>query len=163
MLDPLISEVATELKDKLCNLGPLRMKEQAEVEMLIANVQKAVATVESLISTKVNITVNYVQNSVIRTTGDIIVMGPGSIASELEAGGSILISYGKVRGGRLIARDKIKIGEISSPTGDSEVNIQLLDNCCLEAKFVHPGVKLEHGTERLLIQGTLPFPKSMGE
>jgi len=28
----------------------------------------------------------------------------------------------------------------------------LLDNCCLEAKFVYPGVTLEHGTERLLIQ-----------
>ncbi|HZK84953.1 MAG TPA: FapA family protein [Desulfosporosinus sp.] len=152
VLDPLISEVATDLKDKLCNLGPLRIKEQVEVEMLIANVQKAVATVESLISTKVNITVNYVQNSAIRTTGDIAVMGPGSIASELEAGGSILILSGKVRGGRLIARDKIKIGEIGSPTGDSGVNIQLLDNCCLEAKFVHSGIKLEHGTERLLIQ-----------
>lgn len=151
-LDPLILEVASELKDKLCNLGPLRMKEQAEVELLIANVQKAVATVEWLISTKVNVTVNYVQNSIIRTTGDIIVTGPGSIASELEAGGSILIPSGKVRGGCLIARDKIKIGEIGSSTGDSGVNIQLLDNCCLEAKFVYPGVTLEHGTERLLIQ-----------
>ncbi|HBW38164.1 DUF342 domain-containing protein [Desulfosporosinus sp. BICA1-9] len=151
-LDPLISEVATELKDKLCNLGPLRMKEQAEVEMLIANVQKAVETVEWLISTKVNITVNYVQNSLLRTTGDIIVTGQGSIASELEAGGSILIPNGKVRGGRLIARDKIKIYELGSPTGDSGVNIQLLDNCCMEAKFVHPVVTIEHGTERLLIQ-----------
>lgn len=151
-LDPVISEVATELKDKLCNLGPLRMKEEAEIEVLIANVQKAVETVEWLISTKVNITLNYVQNSVIRTTGDIIVTGPGSITSELEAGGSILIPNGKVRGGRLIARDKIKMWELGSPTGDSGVNIQLLDNCCLEAKFVHPGVTLEHGTELLLIQ-----------
>ncbi len=151
-LDPMLTEVATELKEKLCNLGPLRIKEQTEVELLIAKVQKAVETEEWLISTKVNITVNYVQNSVLRTTGDIIVTGPGSIASELEAGGSILIPYGKVRGGRLMARDKIKIWELGSPTGDSGVNIQLLDNCCLEAKFVHPGVILEHGTERLLIQ-----------
>lgn len=151
-LDPLILEVASELKDKLCNLGPLRMKEEAEVEMLIANVQKAVETVEWLISTKVNITVNYVQNSIIRTTGDIIVTGPGSIASELEAGGSILIPNGKVRGGLIIARDKIKIWELGSPTGDSGVTIQLLDNCCLEAKIVHPVVTLEHGRERLYIQ-----------
>lgn len=152
VLDPLLSEVATALKDKLCKLGPLRIKEQAEVELLIANVQKTVATVESLISTKVNITVNYVQNSVIRTTGDIIVTGAGSIASELEAGGSISISSGKVRGGQLIARDKIKIGELGSPSGDSGVHIQLLDNCCLDAVFVHPGIIIKHATERLLIQ-----------
>jgi uncharacterized protein (DUF342 family) len=151
-LDPLLSEVATELKDKLCNLGPLRMKEQVEVELLIANVQTAVTTIESLISTKVNITVNYVQNSVIRTTGDIIVIGAGSIASELEAGGSISIPSGKVRGGQLIARDKIKIGELGSPSGDSGVHIQLLDNCCLDAVFVHPGIIIKHATDRLLIQ-----------
>lgn len=151
-LDPIIPEVATELKDKLTNLGPLRIQEEREVEMLIANVQKAIDTVEWLITTKVNIVVNYVQNSILRTNGDIIVTGPGSIISELEAGGSILIPNGKVRGGRLIARDKIKIYELGSPTGDAGVNIQLLDNCSFEAKFIHPVVTIEHATERLLIQ-----------
>ncbi len=147
---PELVELGRDLNEKLCNLGPLRIKNQAEMELLSQEVQQTLETLMWLISNTADVQVGYVQNSVVRASGDINVKGQGSIVSELEAAGQILISGGKVRGGRLTAREKIKIQELGSPN-DSQVIIRMLDNCCLEADIVHPIVILEHGADHLLI------------
>jgi uncharacterized protein len=146
-----VVDLGRDLHEKLCNLGPLRIKQQAEIELLSQKVQQNLETLMWLISNTANVQVGYVQNSVVRASGDIIVKGQGSIVSELEAGGQILISGGKVRGGQLTAREKIKIQELGSPH-DSQVIIRMLDNCCLEVNIVHPVVNIVHGAEHLLIE-----------
>ncbi|MHB1406360.1 MAG: FapA family protein, partial [Desulfitobacteriaceae bacterium] len=147
---PELVELGRDLNEKLCNLGPLRIKNQAEIELLCQEVQQTLETLMWLISNTANVQVGYVQNSVVRASGDIIVKGQGSIVSELEAGGQILISGGKVRGGHLTAREKIKLQELGSPN-DSKVIISMINNCCLEVNIVHPVVIVEHGTDHLLI------------
>ncbi|GAB6173378.1 FapA family protein [Paradesulfitobacterium aromaticivorans] len=143
-------ELGRDLNEKLCNLGPLRIKKQAEMELLSQEVQQTLETLMWLISNTADVQVGYVQNSVVRASGNIIVKGQGSIVSELDAAGQILISGGKVRGGRLTAREKIQVQELGSPN-DAQVIIRMLDNCCLEANIVHPVVTIEHGADHLVI------------
>lgn len=145
-----VLEITQLLTNKLCNLGPLRIKEQKEIDNLLQELQKTVEIVDALISSSADITLNYVQNSVIRTSGDIIIDGQGSITTDLEAGGKIIIQNGMVRGGKLIAREKITVNELGS-TSDAVVNVKLLENCELAANIIHPILVIEHGTEKQTI------------
>lgn len=146
-----VIQLAQHLSHKLCNLGPLRIEHQIEIELLIQELQDCLNIVDELVVNTANITVSYLQNSVAQANGDIIVTGQGSIISQLQAEGKILFNSGTVRGGHLSARELIKARELGS-NKDGEVNINLLDNCVLEAAIAHPVIVIHHATEIKVLQ-----------
>lgn len=149
-LQPEVVEVEQILTEKLCNLGPLRIKETAELTTVLGELERAIDCVEIIVDSTSNIVVNYVQNSTIQASGDIILTGQGSIASALVAGGQISVQKGTVRGGHLIANKKIQIYELGS-NNTSAVNIILLNNCQLDTFLVHPVITIQHSTQREII------------
>ncbi|HBV86736.1 MAG TPA: hypothetical protein DEF42_08835 [Desulfosporosinus sp.] len=142
------SQIAQRLSEKLCNLGPLRIKHQNEIEILIQELQDSLNIVEQSVASIANIAVCYIQNSVAQASGDIIVTGKASIISQLHAEEKIVINNGVVRGGLLSAREGIIVMEL----GSGEVNINLLDNCVLEAATAYPGVVIRHATDIKVVQ-----------
>ena len=139
---PAVEEILTQ---KLCNLGPLRLKDKHELDALLAQVQATLDAIERHTAGPANITVDYVQNSALDASGDIIVTGRGVITSELQAGGKILIQRGSVRGGRLGAYEMIKAWELGS-NSSVEINVNLLGKCELAVHQVKPVVVVRHAT-----------------
>lgn len=93
----------------MCSLGPLRITESNEIELLIYKLRKSFEIVDSLVYSSANVILDYAQNSVLQASGDIMIQGQGSIIFELEAGGKILIQEGIVRSGKATAMEIIKI------------------------------------------------------
>lgn len=102
-----VGQLAGLLNFKLRSLGPLRIKNTAEIDVLVQEVKKTLAIVEHLVFEPANVKVDYVQNSHIQASGDIVVSGRGTVTSYLEAGGKIVIRSGVVRGGKLVDKDKV--------------------------------------------------------
>ncbi|KJR46688.1 hypothetical protein UF75_2925 [Desulfosporosinus sp. I2] len=144
-------QITQHLSQKLCNLGPLRIQHQNEIELLIQELQESLNIVDGLVVNAANIAVSYLQNSVAQANGDIIITGKASIISQLHAEGKIVINSGVVRGGHLSAREGIKVMELGS-NKDGEVNISLLDNCVLEAAIAYPGIVIRHATDIKVVQ-----------
>jgi len=146
-----IVEVAQQLGKNLCNLGPMRIREDREIEILRDNVEAVIEQIDLIITDSANISLSYAQNSDIKASGNVVVTGQGVITSRLEAGAKIMVAKGVVRGGELIARDSIKVSELGS-TQDAEVNILLIDNCSLQADTVRPAITIKHGSNVRIVQ-----------
>ncbi len=149
-LQPEVKEAEQLLTEKLCNLGPLRIREKSELTKLLHVLEQTIESVEIIVDSSCNVVVNYVQNSTIHGSGDLVITGQGSIASKLVAGGQILVQKGTVRGGQLTANKKIKVYELGS-NNTSGVSINMLDDCQLDALLVHPVVIIQHNTETEVI------------
>lgn len=148
---PFILETAQQLGKNLCNLGPMKIMKESEIDVLRDKVVSAIEQIDLMISDSADITLSYAQNSDIKSSGNITITGQGAIISRLEAGGKILVERGVVRGGELIAREKIKVLELGS-TQDAEVKVNLMENCSLEATTVRPSIRIIHGSQMEIIQ-----------
>lgn len=143
--------ITQELGKKLCHLGPMSIKEDREIKDLRDKVEATLEQIDLIISDSANISFGYAQNSDIKASGNVVVTGQGVITSRLEAGASITVAKGVVRGGELIARDLIQVLELGS-TLDAEVNVQLMENCSLHAHTVRPSIIIKHGSMVRIIQ-----------
>lgn len=144
-------QITQRLSLKLCNLGPLSIQHQNEIEILIQELQDCLNVIDGLVVNSANIAVSFLQNSVALASGNILITGQGSIISQLYAEGKIFINSGVVRGGHLSARERIKVMELGS-NKDGKVNISLLDNCVLEAAVAYPVIVIHHATEIKVVQ-----------
>ena len=89
---------------------------------------------------------NYIQNSFIEATGDIIVQGKGAYNSILEAGGNVKITGlpGVFRGGRIKASKGVVARELGS-IGGSRVDVQVDADGKISAEKVYDNVFINIG------------------
>lgn len=89
---------------------------------------------------------NYIQNSFVEATGDIIVKGKGAYNSILEAGGSVKITGlpGVFRGGRIKAGKSVIVRELGS-VGGSRVDVQVDADGRISAERVYDNVFINIG------------------
>ncbi|CAB3395734.1 FapA family protein [Kyrpidia spormannii] len=88
-----------------------------------------------------------ITSSSVRASGSIVVTGPGTYASSLEAGNSIVIR-GSMRGGFLVAQNLIDIEEMGTPFGiESSAKV---DNPSgrIRIRLRHPNTVLQVGHTR---------------
>ncbi|MFZ3172876.1 MAG: FapA family protein [Carboxydocellales bacterium] len=148
LVEPLLKEIRNNYK-KLDGLGSLRIKESKELALLVQSIDELFREIEDLIAAPSDVHADYIQNSWIKASGDIVISGAGSIISNLNAGRDIIINndYGVVRGGQLTAHGLVKLKEVGS-SSEAAVTINLLGNSKLEADFIHPIVIVEHGAQK---------------
>lgn len=147
---PEIQGIGELLTRKLCNLGPLRIRHTSELTTLLGQLQKAMEMADYFMVKTSHITVNYVQNSFLQASGDIVINGPGSVVSVLQAGNRVVVEQGTVRGGQISAGDKIMVRELGSK--GITVRVKLLNQCQLNADYVHPFVVLQYGVHTKVIE-----------
>jgi uncharacterized protein (DUF342 family) len=89
---------------------------------------------------------NYIQNSFIEATGDIIVQGKGAYNSILEASGNVKITGlpGVFRGGRIKAGKGVVVSELGS-VGGSRVDVQVDERGSIRAEKVYDNVFINIG------------------
>ncbi|QKS72703.1 FapA family protein [Paenalkalicoccus suaedae] len=85
-----------------------------------------------------HVKINYAMNSTITARGDVIILGKGSIHTNVEAGGKIKVN-GKAIGGRLIGKKGVELEQAGSPAGVPTI-VQTDDEGVIEIATCHPDV-----------------------
>ena len=138
-------KTALEPLPKLTGLNPLRIESEQEVFDLVRTLESSCDEMEGNYGTlqPSNVTAAYIQNSIVKSSGNIIVTGRGVITSDLLAMDNISIVADKsvVRGGKVFAEGTIQVNELGS-NGNVTCTVVLKERSRFEAKLVHPAVSI---------------------
>ena len=129
--------------DSLIGLQVLSLKGFNE---LFTDLDASLSLIRQLKKHKANARINSVRNSVVETTGSILVEGQGCFSSRLVALGKINIQ-GVFRGGEIYAREGITVGELGTPTGTVTI-VRVDQTAVIQAQVVHQGTLLQVGNRK---------------
>lgn len=113
------SDITTFIINKLLGLGPLKIKESAELEVFEELLEEEIEEIQTLIITPTNIHLEYAQGSTIEASGTIFITGKGQYTSDITALNNIEFTSEKAvcRGGVLCAGCEIKLKTVGSIAG----------------------------------------------
>jgi uncharacterized protein (DUF342 family) len=146
---PLVEKVG-ELRRLLAARGQVPAAGLQElVDCLERTKQEAAAVREAAVSgaSSAQIVAFYVQNSVLETTGQVMVNGKGCYNCCIYAGGGVVIegSPGAFRGGQIISQGHVRIRQLGSPA-EVKTYVQVPKNFYIRASEAFPGVLLKAGS-----------------
>ena len=109
-------------------------------------VGKVCGIYKNITNTKASIQANYLQNSVVQATDDILIKKEGAYNSTLDAGGKVIISGvpGVFRGGKIKAHKAVIVRELGS-IGGSRVEVQVAEDGKITAEKVYDNVYIKIG------------------
>ncbi len=117
--------------------------------------REAADTLKAMAATPSNIEVYYVQNSTLKCSGDIHVVGPGSYNSYFECTGKVFIQK-LLRGGSVVAGDDVEVGEAGSPGSTSaQGSIKVPADKSIKFGKVHEGTKIVIGNKVMRFDDTV--------
>ena len=98
------------IKNKILELGPLNIKNYEELNEAVTIIQNKISILSMCLTLPVDIVLDYCQDSIIKSSGNIIFNGKGQYVSQIEAGDSVIFQKDKsvARGGNIKARKEIK-------------------------------------------------------
>lgn len=113
--------LASALRESLIGLAPLQIKDASELNILIKKIEKVVQLVKGSLEVPVNAKISYCQDSIISSSGNIIITGKGEYVSKITAHGSVEFETpgSLARGGVIKAKDEIKCKKVGSEGGVS--------------------------------------------
>ena len=117
------SEITTFIINRLIGLGPLKIKDIAEVGNFKEILKEEIEEIENLIVIPTDIYLPYAQGSKIEASGSVFITGKGQYTSSIVALNNIeFISDNSVcRGGTLSAGCEIKLKTVGSVAGVSTI------------------------------------------
>ncbi|WP_097025914.1 DUF342 domain-containing protein [Clostridium peptidivorans] len=112
-------ELIPLMKHKLMGLAPVNVKHYSELDVIIKCIESIISGIDGSFILPVNIKLAYLQDSRIKSTGDVIITGKGQYVSDIIANGSIYFIGQKAvsRGGTLKAQNEIKCKVVGSEGG----------------------------------------------
>lgn len=140
----------SESNKEICAHVPLELntiaKITAFVNKFVAEINTIKAIIQSRSEEKAKLSVLYVQNSVVESSGDVDVTGKGCYNSNIYAGGNVNIygSPGVFRSGEIICGGNVKVRELGS-VAEAITSIELHKDKLLKAEKVYPGVTVKIG------------------
>lgn len=114
-------KLASFIKQKLIGFAPLSIRDVSELGELIHKIEDTEKILNGMLAVPVNVKISYCQDSVIKSSGNIIITGKGEYVSKITAHESIeFISPGSLaRGGVMKAKNEIKCKSVGSEGGVS--------------------------------------------
>lgn len=94
------------------------------------------------------ITASYVQNSVLETTGQVVIGGKGCYNCAIYAGAGVVVdgSPGAFRGGQIISKGHVRVRQLGSEA-EARTYVQVPRNFYIKAGEAFPGVLLKAGSK----------------
>lgn len=111
------------IKGKLLGIAPINIKHYSELDEILNCIIEKVEIFKNRLSIPVSVNINYCQDSIIKSSGDIILTGKGEYVSDITAKRKIIFSEEKsvARGGILKADEEIRCRVVGSPSGASAI------------------------------------------
>lgn len=112
-------ELSELLRNKLLGLAPLSIRNYGELDKIVEKINLMLLKIKSELSVPVTIAMGYCQDSIVKSSGDIMVTGKGVYISDITANGKIKFVYEKsvARGGTIKAGTEIHCRVVGSSAG----------------------------------------------
>lgn len=109
------------VKSKLLGMGPINIKRYVELDEIISCIKDKLKSLKATLALPVSVKMAYSQDSIIQSSGDVVILGKGEYISDITANGNIYFIQDKsvARGGRLKAKNEIKCKVVGSTAGVS--------------------------------------------
>lgn len=132
------NELIDFIRNKMMGLNISKINSLSDLEMLKVLVENEIDFIEDDMIIPADIYVGYCQDSLIKSTGNIIITDKGQYVSKLIALKDInfLREDSVARGGTLSARGNIKLGTVGSPAGVT-TRLEVLSNGVITAKIAY--------------------------
>lgn len=150
--DKVYSEIIKLMKEKIIGLGPLNIKNYGELDEIVLLIDKEITSLRSIISLPVDIVISYCQESIIKSSGNITVIGKGVYVSDVTASDSIYFTESNsiVRGGRLNAENTIKCRVVGTTSG-VETELIVGEKGNIYSDIVYQNTKLKVGKKEYIV------------
>lgn len=145
-LEPAFRDTISGLKDLFLGINLAAHTDLEPVGRAIKDLSTIQAELTALISgARARVTAQYVLNSHIEATGDVIIAGQGAYNSTIRSGGSVRIE-GIFRGGELEAQGNVFIAKAGSDIAVKTV-VKVPSGKNITIKKAYPGVVLQVGKQ----------------
>lgn len=113
--------ISNFMNEKLIGFGPLKIKNFLELNIFNKLVKKHIKVLNETLKISVDMTLNYCQDSILNSSGNIIITGKGEYVSNINANERVIFlnSSSIARGGAIKAEKEIKCRKVGSEGGVS--------------------------------------------
>ena len=131
--------ILEKIKKVLTGINAECIENPEKIEMLFTEINAYINKINDLYANKANIVFGYAQNSLIQSNGNITITGRGCYHTNLIAKNAIFFKKQTsiMRGGLLIAGNRIKLGVVGAPSGISTYCKVLHRNGKIDAAFCY--------------------------
>ena len=107
------------IKNKILGVGTLNISNYEELSDAVAIIDNKILVLEMNLTLPVNVALDYCQDSVIKSSGNVIITGKGEYVSQIVASDSIIFEKDKslARGGVMHAGKEIRCKIVGGPGG----------------------------------------------
>lgn len=138
--------------ESLTGINTLKIKEIADLNRLNETIWEVKDSLNALSQSTADITIGQTNSCEIEASGNVTIIGTGCINTTIRAGKSVKIK-GVFRGGKIIAKRDIILGEAGSATGVLTV-IHTSEKGKIIINKAHEGVELRVGSHRTNVAST---------
>ncbi|SHI44115.1 hypothetical protein SAMN02745163_00264 [Clostridium cavendishii DSM 21758] len=146
-------EIVDKIKNKLIGLAPINIKYFTELNDILYIVNKKIQELANEISIPVPLTLNYVQESKLYSSGDIIINEKGSYISEIVSKDKVIFKGlgAVVRGGYIKATNEIK-AKIVGSTGEVKTTLEVSRRGHIWCEIAYSNTKFIVGEREMLLE-----------
>ena len=145
-------ELVFIIKNRLLHLGPLNIKNYEELNDAVTIIENKISEISMNLTLPVDVVLDYCQDSIIKSSGNIIFTGKGQYVSQLEARDSIIFKNDKsvARGGVIKAGKEIRC-EIVGGNGGVATKLIVENNGHIWAKVAYQNTRFIIGTREYIL------------
>ncbi len=145
-------ELVFLIKHKIINLGPLNIRNYEELNDLVKIIDNKISVLSMKLTLPVNVVLDYCQDSIIKSSGNIIFSGKGQYVSQVEASDSVIFQKDKsvARGGVIKAGKEIKC-KIVGGHGGVATKLMVENNGHIWAEVAYPNTRFTIGAREYIL------------
>jgi uncharacterized protein len=147
-----MDELVFIIKNRILHLGPLNIRNYEELNDTVTIIDDKITQLSMNLTLPVDVVLDYCQDSIIKSSGNIIFTGKGQYVSQLEASDSILFQKEKsiARGGVIKAGKEIKCQVVGGPGGVA-TKLIVEYNGHIWAEVAYPNTRFLIGTREYIL------------
>ncbi|MBZ9636045.1 flagellar assembly protein A [Clostridium sp. FP1] len=140
------------IKNKILDLGPLNIKSYEELNATVTIIKNKISTLSMNLTLPVDVVLDYCQDSIIKSSGNITFSGKGQYVSQIEASDSVIFQNDKsvARGGVIKAGKEIKCKIVGGPGGVA-TKLIVENHGHIWAEVAHPNTRFIIGTREYIL------------
>jgi predicted RNA-binding protein Jag len=145
ILDDDYKELGVDLINGFLKFVPMQLKGPEDLKNMIQRVEELSEFCFTPPEPNASVTIGYSMNSEIYCSGDIYLVGQGSINSKIYSGGKLIVER-LIRGGEVYAEMGAEIGKAGSP-GGTPTRVRVADGKTVKIKHVLEGTIIQIGSK----------------
>lgn len=145
-------ELVYIIKHKILDLGPLNIEKYEELNNAVKIIDNKISVLEMNLILPVDVKLDYCQDSIVKSSGNIIFSGKGQYVSQIAASDSVIFEQDKsvARGGVIQAGKEIKC-KIVGGHGGVSTKLIVDNNGHIWAKIAYSNTKFIVGTKEYIL------------